>query len=174
MWLSRSFSLAIATDKNYQLQMIEENLRLNKIPGEKCMVTALDWSQWSRSEGEKEFFKSVQRFSESVEAAASRSASELPLHAPSASWSRDGVDLIVGADILYDRAAVGELVNVLRDLAEPSKTKIIIAQKRRHPFVEDPWGRVENISDFEVAKKYEEADVIVWELALIRKPDLKL
>lgn len=80
------------------------------------------------------------------------------------------IDMIVAADVLYDKAAALVLLDLLRKVVQQNKAKIIIGQKLR-PFSDPESGLsrfdLMKILDFSAENILQEADVIIWKLERI-------
>lgn len=111
------------TDKECQLALLEENIRLNKCENN-CFSRVLEWDT-------SELFFSI------------------------ISEENISFDLIIAADVLYDKSMVNSLFNLLNKLRDHQKRmnydnpKIIIAQKIR----------LESYSDLEIIQKSEESGI---------------
>ena len=129
--LSRYFERVYATDKEYQLRLLKENIRFNGSE-ETCVALPLDW-------------------------ASSSELSYLLLTDPRCAEA----DLIVGADVLYDREAAVVFFALISALTKTDKTKVIIAQKIRANTNLD----IDSMApSFHFNLLVEEADVRLWML----------
>ena len=190
IWLSKYYAAVLATDKSYQLPLIRENIKCNERE-QNCFVKDLDWVEWSRSDIKTSALTILQELHQMNSALSSEKASLVipPVeHVHKANGgatskcdeggsdssisqstpSTADVDLIIGADVLYDRSVADAFFNVVRDLASAGKTTILIAQKIRRSDREggNSLERVDvrSVEGFSATEVACEANVVIWSM----------
>jgi len=124
IYLSRYYSKVILTDKEYQVPLLHKNIQLNKKNSAEVLALPLEWSCKSHIDavvGELQQGDSM-------------------LHLKGQEHEEEGLcernslfeNLIIGADVLYDKQAATEFFSLIEKLARAQRnTTVIIAQKIR-------------------------------------------
>jgi predicted nicotinamide N-methyase len=194
IWLSKYYAAVLATDKSYQLPLIRENIKCNERE-QNCFVKDLDWVEWPRSDVVKtSVLATIQELREmntggadsteksslvippvehahtengDASSAYDKGQSDSAAFQPTTPSNAD-VDLILGADVLYDRSVADAFFNVVRDLASVGTTTILIAQKIRKSDREggNSLERVDvrSVEGFSATEVACEANVVIWSM----------
>ncbi len=147
LWLQRALQNAhccpeiFVTDLRCQEQLIHRNIKANGAT-EHCHFQELSWGDWEQAAQLKQRITSV--------------------------CGCDTVQLVVAADVLYDKAAAKLMFSTYWTLATPGITKLLLAQKVRcnssdSTGSQQPLVDVKEEKGFATAEiVYQEANVIVW------------
>ncbi len=96
------------------------------------------------------------------------------------SISNDVIDIIVAADVMYDRGATLSLFSTIRSLGTPNHTVVYLAQKSRNNNASvkscvmpnettfySASDKILIVQGFRVDLVYDEANVLIWKLMLL-------
>ena len=183
IWLSklRLFDRVIATDMTLQLPLIERNVKLSDVQ-DNCACKSLDWSHFSMKQknsfqqltgAERDSYKRI---------GGDQDPSGRPQESSSCTDCTDAyyqlqckhldmtknerLKMIVAGDVLYSKELAEHFFSVLRALAEPNYTVILVAQKLRNLDSKDSFN-VRNILGFDSVIVWQEAKVVIWRLSLL-------
>lgn len=132
VWMSRWCNEVIATDKSYQLPLIQTNADINHTTN--VRVLPLDWED---------------------QAAVGSLSGELG----------DQIDLIIAADVLYDKDAAKLLLKTINTLISSSRNigiEVLIAQKIRKGNASVAASELQLMDGLQGHAVHVEANVIVW------------
>lgn len=84
----------------------------------------------------------------------------------------DDIDLVIAGDVLYAKDSIGPFFTVLRAIASPYKTCVVLGQKLRDENEKNPRFDVTRLHDFKSSIVYESSGVVVWLMRYIPQMDV--
>ena len=181
IWLSKQqyFCRVISTDMELQLPLINRNIKRNAVHGV-CTCRALDWCHFSENGNDgckvqlaerrcnlEEGISSKKELLADTNSVAVEDLMHRQLQRKHLNVAKNEyLKMIIAGDVLYSLQLAEDFFSVVRALAEPNFTIILVAQKLRNLNLVETVD-VTSIPGFSSEIVWQEANVTIWKLLFI-------